>query len=93
MADGTRLQDLPDATDLTAAVIVGYQGAVTEKFPIALWDTRYLQASAANEAIDDRVAALLAGSTGLTATYDDTGNLLTLSLGWGIRLAQPLILV
>ena len=32
-----------------------------------------------NERVDDRVAALIAGGTGITATYNDAGNLLTLS--------------
>jgi hypothetical protein len=32
-----------------------------------------------NERVDDRVAALVAGGTGITATYNDAGNLLTLS--------------
>jgi hypothetical protein len=32
-----------------------------------------------NERVDDRVAALISGGTGITATYNDAGNLLTLS--------------
>ena len=32
-----------------------------------------------NERVDDRVAALIVGGTGITATYDDAGNMLTLS--------------
>ena len=32
-----------------------------------------------NERVDDRVAALINGGTGISATYDDLGNLLTLS--------------
>ena len=32
-----------------------------------------------DERVDDRVAALINGGTGITATYDDLGNLLTLS--------------
>ena len=32
-----------------------------------------------NERVDDRVAALIVGGTGITATYDDNGNMLTLS--------------
>jgi len=32
-----------------------------------------------DERVDDRVAALISGGTGITATYDDAGNLLTLS--------------
>ena len=32
-----------------------------------------------NERVDDRVAALISGGTGITATYDDAGNLLTIS--------------
>ena len=32
-----------------------------------------------DERVDDRVAALISGGTGITATYDDVGNLLTLS--------------
>ena len=32
-----------------------------------------------NERVDDRVAALISGGTGISATYDDLGNLLTLS--------------
>jgi carbonic anhydrase/acetyltransferase-like protein (isoleucine patch superfamily) len=31
------------------------------------------------ERVDDRVAALISGGTGISATYDDVGNLLTLS--------------
>jgi cytoskeletal protein CcmA (bactofilin family) len=32
-----------------------------------------------DERVDDRVAALISGGTGITASYDDAGNLLTLS--------------
>ena len=32
-----------------------------------------------NERVDDRVDALITGGTGITATYDDAGNILTLS--------------
>ena len=32
-----------------------------------------------NERVDDRVNALITGGTGITATYDDAGNILTLS--------------
>lgn len=32
-----------------------------------------------DERVDDRVAALISGGTGISATYDDLGNLLTLS--------------
>jgi hypothetical protein len=32
-----------------------------------------------DERVDDRVAALVSGGTGITASYDDNGNLLTLS--------------
>ena len=32
-----------------------------------------------DERVDDRVAALIVGGTGITATYDDAGNMLTLS--------------
>ena len=32
-----------------------------------------------NERVDDRVAALISGGTGISASYDDAGNLLTLS--------------
>ena len=32
-----------------------------------------------DERVDDRVAALIVGGTGITATYDDNGNMLTLS--------------
>ena len=32
-----------------------------------------------DERVDDRVAALISGGTGISATYDDAGNLLTLS--------------
>ena len=32
-----------------------------------------------NERVDDRVNALIVGGTGITATYDDAGNMLTLS--------------
>ena len=32
-----------------------------------------------DERVDDRVAALISGGTGISATYDDVGNLLTLS--------------
>jgi hypothetical protein len=32
-----------------------------------------------DERVDDRVAALIAGGTGISASYDDVGNLLTLS--------------
>ena len=36
-----------------------------------------------NERVDDRVAALITGGTGITATYDDAGNILTLSATQG----------
>ena len=36
-----------------------------------------------NERVDDRVAALVAGGTGIDATYNDAGNLLTLSVDFG----------
>lgn len=34
-----------------------------------------------NERVDDRVAALISGGTGITSTYNDSGNLLTLDIG------------
>ena len=34
-----------------------------------------------NERVDDRVAALISGGTGITSTYNDAGNLLTLDIG------------
>ena len=34
-----------------------------------------------NERVDDRVAALISGGTGITSTYNDAGNLLTLGIG------------
>ena len=36
-----------------------------------------------NERVDDRVAALISGGTGISATYNDAGNLLTLSADFG----------
>ena len=36
-----------------------------------------------NERVDDRVAALVQGGTGIDAAYDDAGNLLTLSVDFG----------
>ena len=36
-----------------------------------------------NERVDDRVAALISGGTGISATYDDAGNILTLSADFG----------
>ena len=36
-----------------------------------------------DERVDDRVAALIAGGTGISATYNDAGNLLTLSADFG----------
>ena len=36
-----------------------------------------------DERVDDRVAALITGGTGISATYDDAGNLLTLSADFG----------
>ena len=36
-----------------------------------------------DERVDDRVAALIDGGTGITATYDDAGNILTLSATQG----------
>ena len=36
-----------------------------------------------DERVDDRVAALISGGTGITATYDDAGNILTLSATQG----------
>ena len=35
------------------------------------------------ERVDDRVAALISGGTGISATYNDAGNLLTLSADFG----------
>jgi len=51
---------------------------------IANHDTDALAEGASNlyftdERVDDRVAALISGGTGITATYNDAGNLLTLS--------------
>mgnify|MGYP003307102596 CR=1 FL=1 len=34
-----------------------------------------------DERVDDRVAALISGGTGITSTYNDAGNLLTLGIG------------
>ena len=34
-----------------------------------------------NERVDDRVASLISGGTGITSTYNDAGNLLTLGIG------------
>ena len=36
-----------------------------------------------DERVDDRVAALISGGTGISATYNDAGNLLTLSADFG----------
>ena len=36
-----------------------------------------------DERVDDRVAALIVGGTGISATYDDAGNLLNLSADFG----------
>jgi hypothetical protein len=36
-----------------------------------------------NERVDDRVANLISGGTGISASYDDNGNLLTLSADFG----------
>ena len=51
---------------------------------IANHDTDALAEGTANlyftdERVDDRVASLISGGTGISATYDDAGNLLTLS--------------
>ena len=66
--------------NITGAIIYG-QAQVGS---IANHDTDALAEGVSNlyftdERVDDRVAALISGGTGITATYNDAGNLLTLS--------------
>jgi len=46
---------------------------------IAVAGTDYVAPSALNETIDDRVAALLVAGTGISLSYNDAGNALTIS--------------
>lgn len=41
-------------------------------------DVRYVQAATFNESVDDRVANLIVGGVGITTTYDDGANTLTI---------------
>ena len=62
--------------------------AQSEVGSIANHDTDALTEGTSNlyyteERVDDRVAALISGGTGISATYNDAGNLLTLSADFG----------
>jgi hypothetical protein len=46
---------------------------------LAVAGTDYVAPGSLNESIDDRVAALLAAGAGITLTYDDAGNTLTIA--------------
>lgn len=74
-----RISELTDAAALTGAELLEVtQGGNSRKTTAAA-----IAALVANEQIDDRVAALLVAGSGVTITYDDGANTLTIAATGG----------
>jgi hypothetical protein len=67
----TAKMDFVSSAELTTAIA----GFLTQ----SVADARYVQSSALNESVDDRVAALLVAGTNTTLAYNDTANTLTIA--------------
>ena len=86
------VNNFTSTTDFTVQGNLTITGNITyaqsEVGSIANHDTDALTEGTSNlyyteERVDDRVAALISGGTGISATYNDAGNLLTLSADFG----------
>lgn len=75
------IADTDDAHDASAISYAGSTNLVATNVEAALdeLDTEKVASSALDELIDDRVAALVTAGTGIRETYDDSGNVETLS--------------